>query len=82
MRFQVGWIKRLYRAWLRVAHALGTVNAAILLTIFYFSFLGIAKLVTVITKKDLLDSSWRDRESYWKKRTDFPPDPALFLKPY
>lgn len=78
----MGWLKKIYRGWLKVAHAIGTFNAAILLTIFYFGFLGIAKLATLITKKDLLDSRWRDRESYWKRRVSGPLKPTDLLKPY
>lgn len=76
------WLKRLYQGWLKFAHLIGRVNTAILLTLFYFLFLGVAKFVTVLGRKDLLDSAWKDRASYWKRREKQPMDPEAFLKPY
>lgn len=75
-------LKAFYRLWLKVAHAIGRVNTAILLSLFYFLFLGAAKLVTVLAHKDLLDQKWRDRPTYWRKRQDFRTVREEFLKPY
>ena len=76
------WFKVLYKGWMKVAHFIGRVNTTILLTLFYFVFLGIAKLAIVISGKDLLDSRLGDRPSYWKERKDFKVDKKAFLKPY
>lgn len=76
------WLKRLYQGWLKFAHLIGRVNTAILLTIFYFLFLGITKLVTILLRKDLLDERLRDRGSYWRKREGGFIPPENFLKPY
>lgn len=68
---------------MRAAHFMGRVNTTILLTLFYFTFLGVAKLVTVLLRKDLLDSQWKDRPSYWGVRKEgLLTDKASFLKPY
>lgn len=76
------WLKRLYQGWLKFAHFIGKINTTILLTIFYFIFLGPAKLITLFLGKDLLDSKWKDRPTYWRKREDFKNDKGAFLKPY
>lgn len=76
------FFKTLYRGWMKVAHGIGRVNTAILLTLFYFVFLGVAKIVTVLLGKDLLDSAWKDRSSYWRARSDFKIDWDRFLRPY
>lgn len=67
---------------MKVAHAIGRVNTTILLTVFYVVFLGVAKLVSLLTRTDLLDTRWRDRPSYWKTRENFKIDKDAFLKPY
>ena len=76
------FLKPLYRAWMKFAHILGKINTTILLTFFYISFIGIARLFSWIGRKDLLDVSWKNRESYWKPRKDFKLDKEAFLKPY
>ena len=76
------FFKALYRVWMKFAHFIGRINTAILLTLFYFLFLGAAKLITRIYGADLLDSRWQDRPSYWRSRKGFKADKAAFLKPY
>ena len=75
-------LKFLYRAWMKFAHFIGKINTAILLTLFYWVCLAIAKLVTVLLRKDLLDTRGRDRSSYWRKRENRAMDRNAFLKPY
>ena len=65
-----------------LARVIGRVNTAILLTLFYFIFLGVAKAGVLLARKRLLDEGWKDRPSYWRKRGELPPDRASFLKPY
>ena len=76
------FFKALYRGWMKFAHVLGRINTAILLTLFYFLFLGLAKLITVISRADLLDNRWKDRPSFWRGRKGFKADKAALLKPY
>ena len=74
--------KAVYRAWLKVAHAIGKVNTLILLTFFYLVVLGIARLTTLLLGKDTLDMRLGDRVSYWRQRQDFTVTREAFLKPY
>ena len=78
----IAFLKWIYQPILKVAHFIGKINTAILLTIFYSIFLGLAKLTEVILRKDPLDMRWKDRESYWKKRKQFQIDQSTFLEPY
>lgn len=78
----INFLKPAYRVWMKFAHILGKINTAILLTVFYFVFLGIAKLFVVITRKDLLDLKWKDRSTYWKKREHSEMTRDAFLKPF
>lgn len=72
----------IYGRWLKLAHLIGRVNTAILLTVFYAIFIGVAKVVSVVLRKDLLDRQWKDRESYWKQREGWLKDRTSFLNPY
>ena len=78
----MAWLKRIYQGWMKFAYFIGRINTAILLTLFYFLFLGIAKLVTLLLRKDLLDARLGDRSSYWRKRGEGIIPPENFLKPY
>ena len=82
LRSLVRPLKPVWRAWQRIAHIIGRVNTTILLSIFYFVILGIAKFVTVLGRKDLLDERWKDRTSYWRKRERLQVRGEDFLKPY
>lgn len=75
-------LKPLYRLWMKFAHFIGRISTAVFLTFFYVIFLGVAKLVTVLARKDLMDAKWKDRPSYWKKRDFFKADKESLLKPY
>jgi|GEM_PF-1900289 len=81
-KFIVNFLKLAYRLWMGFAHILGKINTAILLTVFYFLLIGTAKLFLILTRKDLLDSRWKDRSSYWKKREHFEATRDPFLKPF
>jgi hypothetical protein len=71
-----------YRAWMKFAHIIGKVNTTILMTLFHILIIGIGKIVTLFGRKDLLDSKWKDRESYWRKREYFEVTKENLLKPY
>ena len=73
--------KAFYRGWMKIAHAIGKVNTLILLTIFYFVILGIAKLIVLMLRKDLLGLR-QEGPSYWRERKDFTLDRCAYLKPY
>ena len=78
------WLKLLYKGWMKFAHAIGRVNTAILLTIFYFTILGIGRIALFFLKKDLMDSRRNDspNASYWKKREGFTLERTAFLRPF
>lgn len=82
MKSLARFLKLFYELWMKLAHAIGRVNTAILLTLFYFIFIGFAKLVTLLARKDLLDIRLGDRPSYWKNREKFVVNRNAFLKPY
>ena len=75
-------LKPLWRLWLKIAHFIGKVNTLILLTLFYVFILGIARIVTLLGRKDLLDVSWKDRASYWNNREKLAMTQEAFKKPY
>jgi len=75
-------LKVLYRPILKVAHLIGRVNSFVLLTIFYYIFLGSARLGTLVVRKDLLDMRFKDRTSYWKQRPNFKIDRESLREPY
>lgn len=76
------FLKLLFAGWMKFARILGRINSFILLTVFYFTLIGLTRLFSWITRQDPLDSKWKDRASYWKKRTDFKIEKEPFLKPY
>ncbi len=75
-------LKMVYRWILKIAHFIGRINTTILFTLFYFFFLGIAKAVVLLGRKDLLDQRWKDRESFWKERKNLNLTRESLLNPY
>lgn len=71
----------LYRYWMRFAHLLGWVNTRIILTLFYGILFVPLGLILKLLRKDLLDQSFHDQESYWTKR-ELVLDRERYLKPY
>ncbi len=61
-------LKLIYGIILKMAHFVGRINTFILISFFYFAFIGLAKLGHVLLRKDPLDRRWKDRDSYWRKR--------------
>ena len=76
------FFKFLFQSWLKIAYAIGRVNTLILLTLVYFTLIGLARVMSALAGKDLLDSRWSSGSSYWKEREDFHVDRKQFLKPY
>lgn len=67
------FLKVMYKAWMKFAHALGWVNTRIILSLVYFLiFTPIAVLFKVIGK-ELLDRRFETVGSYWIKR-----EPRIF----
>ena len=59
------FLKTMKRWWMAFAEAVGWFNTRLLLTVFYFVVLALPALVLKLLRKDLLDRSFRDRDSYW-----------------
>lgn len=76
------FLKALWRGWKKVAHVIGVVNTTILLAVFYLVFLGFAKSISLLLKKDPLASKAGDLEGYWNIRKGFLAQKEAFLKPY
>ncbi len=77
------FLKLLYRGWMKIAHAIGRVNTVILLAVVYVVVFGVAKIVSLFSGKDILESNLnRQAPSYWKRRAGFLVDKEAFLKPY
>ena len=76
--------KIVYQVILKVTHFIGRINSFFLLTVFYFVFLGVAKITFVLTGKDPLGLRFDKghAQTYWKRRKDFIVDRKSFLEPY
>lgn len=61
-------LKKLYEYWLAFGHAIGVVMTPIQLFIVYALVFGPARLVTLVTGKDLLDRRMRPAPSFWKPK--------------
>ncbi|MBI4550066.1 MAG: hypothetical protein HY714_03990 [Candidatus Omnitrophica bacterium] len=70
------------RLWMAFARGVGRANTLILLTVIYAVVFGAARGIAWLLRKDMLDGRWKDRASYWRRRTDFKTDRADYLKPY
>jgi hypothetical protein len=49
-----GFLKSLWNGWKAFAHKLGVVQTFIMMTVFYFLVLGVARLVYLVTRRDML----------------------------
>jgi hypothetical protein len=61
--------KAVYRAWMRFAHLLGTVNRYVFMTLFYWVIVDLTNIILRLLRVDLLDRRMRSRESYWHPKT-------------
>jgi len=77
------FLKLLYRGWIKIAHAIGRVNTVILLAVVYVIVFGVAKIISLFSRKDILESNLdQQAPSYWKRRQGLLVDKEAFLKPY
>ncbi|MFN7974453.1 MAG: SxtJ family membrane protein [Acidobacteriota bacterium] len=61
-------LKKLYAAWMKLAHALGWVNTRILLFVFFVVVLGPFALLARLFRKDFYEQAVPGSPSYWIKR--------------
>jgi len=50
----VKFLKALWEGWKRIAHRIGVVQTAIMMTVFYFLILGPVSLISLLLRKDML----------------------------
>ena len=77
MAMQYTLLEPLYKQWMRVAHLIGSVITAILLSVLFYLIFGIAGIILRLLRKDLLDQRIdHAASSYWinKDQIDFNKD--------
>jgi len=57
----------IWRGWKKFAHILGAINTRILLTVSYFVIFAIASLITMFSRKDMLDRKMTRQETYYRE---------------
>ena len=67
--------KKMYLAWMKLAHVLGWVNTRIILTFVYFFIMTPLSLVFKLIGKDPMNRKIGVADSYWIKR-----EPQVFDK--
>jgi len=74
-------LRALYRGWMAFAHALGTVQTFLLLSVVYFVAIGITAPLMRLFSGDPLDRKMHDRDSIWiaKPKTNVSMDEARRL---
>lgn len=64
MRF----LKAIYNAWMKFAHALGWINTRIILTLVYLLIFTPIALIFRLIGKDPMDRRFESVDSYWIKK--------------
>lgn len=68
-RFKFGALRPLYAGWMKVAHLIGTVFTAVVLSVLYYFVFGIVGIFLRLFQKDLLDRRIdRSALTYWAKK--------------
>lgn len=81
-RWRLEYLKPIYKNWMRVAHIIGQVFAAVLLTVIFYLVFAPTGIILRVLKKDLLDRTLEPQaKSYWKKR-EADTDRARYTKQY
>ena len=62
------FFKKLYRAWMKFAHALGWMNTRIILTLVYLLVMTPLALIFKLLGKDPMNRKLGGMDSYWIKR--------------
>lgn len=60
--------------WKKFAHGLALVQTRIIMTVFYFFFLGIVSLLARLLRANLLDTSFPSSAGAWEQRERGAPD--------
>lgn len=64
----MGVFKKIYRAWMKFAHALGWVNTRIILTLVYILMITPLSFIFKLLGKDPMNRKLGGQDSYWIKR--------------
>ena len=75
----MGLLKALWRGWVKVAHAIGKFNTALILTVIFFVLLPFFSLWRL---KDPLGLKAMDDDTTWIEREPFEPAVDRFTRPY
>jgi hypothetical protein len=68
-------LRSIWSGWKKFAHALGVFNTKVILTLLYFTVIGIAAVLARIFGADLLDRRFDRAGSLWKLKP--PSGPSL-----
>lgn len=58
-------IKKLYKYWMIFARKLAIIPTTVLLFMLYFGIISLIRLLSLISRKDLLDKKIVDKGSFW-----------------
>ena len=73
------WLgRRLWAGWKRFAHALGTFNRIVLLTVFYWVIINLSNVFLRLFRVDLLDRRMQAAPSYWRQKEQLPAGRDLY----
>lgn len=64
----MGFFKKIYRAWMKFAHALGWVNTRIILTLVYILMITPLSFIFKLLGKDPMKRKLGAEDSYWIQR--------------
>jgi len=65
-------LRKLYQYWMAFGHTIGVVMTPIQLMLVYVLVFGPARLITLVTGKDLLDRRMKPDASFWKTKESRP----------
>ena len=68
MKMIIDLLKNLFNIWKKVTNRIGQVVTVILLTITYFTVIGITSIISKCLRKDLLYLKRKPSNSYWIDR--------------
>ena len=61
-------LRKIYKVWMKFAHALGWVNTRIILTLVYLLIMTPLALIFKVVGKDPMNRKFGGQDSYWIKR--------------
>ena len=75
--FRQDLLKAFYKRWMKVAHIIGGIMTAVILSVIFYGVFGVVGIILRILRKDLLHLGLdRSAKSYWTARAETPFDKA------